>query len=59
PDIEARVNSATPRAACQNLLDMVLARGGTDNVTIVLVRVGGGRNGALHSDRSAVEGLAR
>jgi protein phosphatase len=58
-EIEAAARSATPRAACQNLLDMVLARGGTDNVTIVLVKIGGGRNGAHHSDRSAMEGLAR
>lgn len=58
-EIEAAVKSATPRAACQTLLDMVLARGGTDNVTIVLVKIGGGQSGALHPDRSAVEGLAR
>ncbi|SFN86336.1 protein phosphatase [Mesorhizobium sp. NFR06] len=58
-EIEAAVGSATPRAACQTLLDTVLARGGTDNVTIVLVKIGGGRDGALHSDRSGVEGLAR
>ncbi|TIU61157.1 MAG: serine/threonine-protein phosphatase, partial [Mesorhizobium sp.] len=38
-------------------LDTVLARGGTDNVTIVLVKIGG--NGAPHPDRSAAEGLAR
>jgi len=37
----------------------VLARGGTDNVTIVLVKIGGGRDGTLHPDRSAVEGPAR
>ncbi|PBC07830.1 PP2C family serine/threonine-protein phosphatase [Mesorhizobium sp. WSM3859] len=59
PEIEAAVRSATPRAACQTLLDTVLARGGTDNVTIVLVKIGGGRNGSPHPDRSAVEGLAR
>ncbi|WP_036259285.1 PP2C family serine/threonine-protein phosphatase [Mesorhizobium sp. WSM3224] len=58
-EIETAAGSATPRAACQSLLDMVLARGGTDNVTIVLVKIGGGRNDALHSDRSAAEGLAR
>lgn len=58
-EIEVAVRSATPRAACQTLLDMVLARGGTDNVTIVLVKIGSGHSGAHHSDRSAVEGLAR
>lgn len=58
-EIEAAAGSATPRAACQTLLDTVLARGGTDNVTIVLVKIGGGRNSALHPDRSAMEGLAR
>ena len=58
-EIEAAAGSATPRAACQTLLDTVLARGGTDNVTIVLVKIGGGRNGALHSDRSGAESLAR
>lgn len=58
-EIGGAAGSATPRAACQTLLDMVLARGGTDNVTIVLVKIGGGRNGALHSDRSAVESVPR
>ena len=58
-EIEAVVKSATPQAACRSLLETVLARGGTDNVTIVLVKIGGGRNGALHSDRSGAESLAR
>jgi protein phosphatase len=58
-EIEAAVISATPQAACRSLLETVLARGGTDNVTIVLVKIGGGRNGALHSDRSGAESLAR
>ncbi|ESY74149.1 serine/threonine phosphatase [Mesorhizobium sp. LNHC221B00] len=58
-EIKAAVKSATPQGACRSLLDTVLARGGTDNVTIVLVKIGGGRNGALHSDRSGAESLAR
>ncbi|MBZ9702901.1 MULTISPECIES: PP2C family protein-serine/threonine phosphatase [unclassified Mesorhizobium] len=41
-EIEAATVSATPQSACENLLETVLARGGTDNVTIVLVRVAGG-----------------
>ncbi|TIS20044.1 MAG: serine/threonine-protein phosphatase, partial [Mesorhizobium sp.] len=41
-----------PQAACEKLLKTVLARGGTDNVTIVLVRIGDGRNGPLDADRS-------
>ena len=44
-EIEAAAVSATPQAACENLLETVLARGGTDNVTIVLVKIGDGRDG--------------
>lgn len=44
-EIEAAVASAAPRAACEKLLAAVLARGGTDNVTIVLVRIRDGHNG--------------
>ena len=58
-EIEAAVRSADPQMACRSLLEMVLARGGTDNVTIVLVKMGAGRNGMLNSDRSGAEGLAR
>jgi serine/threonine protein phosphatase PrpC len=58
-EIEAEVRSATPQVACRNLLDTVLARGGTDNVTVVLVKIGGERNGALHPDRSGAESLAK
>lgn len=58
-EIEAAVRSATPRTACQTLLDTVLERGGTDNVTIVLVKIGSGHSGAQHSDRSGAEALAR
>lgn len=46
-EIEAATVSATPQAACENLLDMVLARGATDNVTIVLVKIGHERDGQL------------
>lgn len=45
PEIQAAVVSAAPQAACENLLATVLARGGTDNVTIILVRIRDGRNG--------------
>ncbi len=38
-EIQAAVVSAAPQAACKNLLATVLERGGTDNVTIVLVRM--------------------
>jgi protein phosphatase len=53
-EIEAAV-SATPQAACENLLQTVLARGGTDNVTIVLVKIGDGHSGP-HPDPSRAEG---
>jgi protein phosphatase len=43
-EIGSAVMSSTPQAACQTLLATALARGGTDNVTIVLVRIRGGRN---------------
>jgi protein phosphatase len=44
-EIEAAVLSAAPQAACEKLLETVLARGGTDNVTIILVKIGDRRNG--------------
>ncbi len=53
-EIQAAVMSAAPQAACEKLLAMVLARGGTDNVTIVLVRIKDVRGG-----RSAGPGLQR
>ena len=56
-EIEAAVVSATPQAAGEDLLQTVLARGGTDNVTIVLVKIGDGRNGqSLRPDLSRAEG---
>lgn len=52
-EIEAAAVSGKPRAACESLLQTVLARGGTDNVTIVLVKIGDAHNGqTLHPDRS-------
>ena len=45
-EIESAVVSATPQAACEELLAKVLARGGTDNVTIVLVRIRGATDSA-------------
>lgn len=38
-EIEAVVAASAPRQACESLLEAVLARGGTDNVTIIIVRV--------------------
>jgi serine/threonine protein phosphatase PrpC len=56
-EIEAAAVSAAPRAACESLLETVLARGGTDNVTIVLVKIGDVRNGQLlHPDLPRAEG---
>ena len=46
-EISAAVVSSAPQSACENLLATVLERGGTDNVTIVLVRIrGSAANGA-------------
>lgn len=39
-EIEIAALSAPPQEACELLLSTVLARGGTDNVTIILVRMG-------------------
>jgi protein phosphatase len=59
-EIQAAVVSAKPRAACEELLEMVLARGGTDNVTIVLVKIANGHDGqSLHPDPSRAEGRGR
>ena len=33
------VNSIGPQPACDAMLSMVLNRGGTDNVTVVIVRI--------------------
>ncbi|ESY26113.1 MULTISPECIES: protein phosphatase 2C domain-containing protein [unclassified Mesorhizobium] len=44
-EIAAAVLSAAPQAACEKLLTMVLERGGTDNVTIVLVKIKDKGNG--------------
>lgn len=37
-EIRAGIAAQTPREACEHLLDMVLSRGATDNVTVVIVR---------------------
>lgn len=58
-EIEAAVRSAPAKAACETLLETVLARGGTDNVTIVLVKIGDRSNGSRRPDRSGAGGLAR
>ncbi|TIV95333.1 MAG: serine/threonine-protein phosphatase [Mesorhizobium sp.] len=51
-EIEAAVKSGPLQVACEKLLETVLARGGTDNVTIVMVSVGDRRNGPLQSAQS-------
>ncbi len=38
-DILDAVSGRTPRAACETLLELVLERGATDNVTVVIVQV--------------------
>ena len=42
-EIEAAVAKTSPQRACEELLSLVLDRGATDNVTIVVVRILGGR----------------
>ncbi|MHA6686782.1 PP2C family protein-serine/threonine phosphatase [Mesorhizobium sp. A556] len=54
-EIEAAVLSASPQAACENLLATVLARGGTDNVTIVAVKIKDTRNGTSPSTVSPAD----
>ncbi|MER9404130.1 protein phosphatase 2C domain-containing protein [Mesorhizobium caraganae] len=44
-EIATAALSAAPQAACEKLLAMVLERGGTDNVTIVLVKIRDKGNG--------------
>ncbi|WP_192254482.1 PP2C family protein-serine/threonine phosphatase [Mesorhizobium silamurunense] len=56
-EIEAAVKSGPPQVACEKLLETVLARGGTDNVTIVMVSVGDGRNGPLQSAQSGTRAV--
>jgi len=45
-EIEAAAAAASPQAVCNELLEKVLDRGGTDNVTIVVVRILGATDGA-------------
>jgi len=45
-EIRAAVVAEAPRAACETLLKLVLARGGTDNVTVLVVAIRGNANGA-------------
>ena len=44
-EIKTVVNSTGPQAACEALLSKVLDRGAEDNVTVVIVRIGGKMNG--------------
>lgn len=54
-EIRAAVMSEPPHAACETLLRQVLARGGTDNVTVLVVAIRGGQNGGT----TRVDGAAR
>lgn len=40
PELRQAALASRPMEACERLLEMVLDRGGTDNVTIIIVRVG-------------------
>jgi len=51
-EIAAAALSAAPQAACEKLLAMVLERGGTDNVTIVLVKIRDRGNGGAGLPRA-------
>jgi len=50
-EIEDAVNAYAPQAACEELISMVLKRGGTDNVTVIAMRVLGGDPDGLRDDR--------
>lgn len=52
-EIEAAVLASPPQAACKDLLQLALDRGGTDNITIVLVHI----HDAEH-DGAALRGLS-
>ena len=54
-EIEKAVRSAAPQAACEHLLQTALVRGGSDNVTIVLVRIRAGADGQSRPVRHADE----
>ena len=43
-EIEDAVNNGSPQSAGERLLSLVLSRGGTDNVTIIVVRVTQGKD---------------
>lgn len=51
-EIEAAA-ALSPQQGCEDLLSKVLARGGTDNVTIVLVRIADPRNGSASAGMKA------
>jgi serine/threonine protein phosphatase PrpC len=53
-EIEAAVSNP-PKEACQSLLAKVLERGGTDNVTLVIVQVHGRPDG--QSSDAALSGV--
>ena len=52
-EIRAAVIAAPPREACETLLETVLARGGTDNVTIIVVRMRNAPNGPFEDRKFA------
>jgi protein phosphatase len=46
-EIESLVIAQSPHGACEALLDLALSRGGTDNVTVVVVRIRGRADGGF------------
>lgn len=52
-EIRATVTSLPPRQACEDLLATVLSRGGTDNVTIIVVRMHNTPNGPFEDRKFA------
>jgi serine/threonine protein phosphatase PrpC len=50
-EIEDAVIANAPQAACEELISKVLKRGGTDNVTVIAMRVLGGEMEGLRDDR--------
>lgn len=54
-EIGAAALSTSPQAACEHLLRLALDRGGTDNVTVVLVRIHAGGDASAPTGRPGTE----